>query len=126
MARLDLVTLVVESYDPAIEFFVEKLGFELVEDSPAVTSDGHPKRWVVVRPPGGHTGILLARADGMDQASIIGGQVAGRLDFFLRVDDFGQAHSRMASVGVEFATPPAPSHTEGSQCFWTSQAIIGT
>ena len=106
MPGLDLVTLVVESYDPAIDFFVEKLGFELVEDSPAVTNDGRPKRWVVVRPPGGQTGILLARADGEDQASIIGGQVAGRVGFFLRVDDFEQAHSRMASAGVEFVTPP--------------------
>ena len=44
MSALDLVTLVVESYDPAIEFFVEKLGFELIEDSPATTNDGHPKR----------------------------------------------------------------------------------
>jgi catechol 2,3-dioxygenase-like lactoylglutathione lyase family enzyme len=105
MAGLDLVTLVVESYDPAIEFFVEKLGFELVEDSPALTNDGHPKRWVVVRPPGGQTGILLARADGEDQASIIGRQVAGRVGFFLRVDDFDQAQSRMASAGVEFVTP---------------------
>jgi catechol 2,3-dioxygenase-like lactoylglutathione lyase family enzyme len=106
MARLDLVTLVVESYDPAIEFFVEKLGFELVEDSPAVTNDGYSKRWVVVRPPGGQTGIVLAQADGVDQTSIIGGQVAGRVGFFLRVDDFDQAQSRMTSVGVEFVTPP--------------------
>jgi catechol 2,3-dioxygenase-like lactoylglutathione lyase family enzyme len=106
MARLDLVTLVVESYDPAIEFFVEKLGFELVEDSPAVTDDGHPKRWVVVRPPGGQTGIVLAQADGVDQASVIGGQVAGRVGFFLRVDDFDEAQSRMTSAGVEFVTPP--------------------
>ena len=106
MARLDLVTLVVESYDPGIEFFVEKLGFELVEDSPALANDGHPKRWVIVRPPGGQTGILLAQADGMDQASIVGKQVAGRVGFFLRVDDFDQAQSRMASVGVEFVTTP--------------------
>ncbi len=106
MARLDLVTLVVTSYDPAIEFFVEKLGFELVEDSAAVTNDGHPKRWVIVRPPGAQTGILLAQADGVDQASIVGGQVAGRVGFFLRVDDFDEAQSRMASVGVEFVTPP--------------------
>ncbi len=106
MARLDLVTLVVESYDPAIEYFVEKLGFELVEDTPAVTNDGHPKRWVVVRPPGGETGVLLARADGVDQASVVGGQVAGRVGFFLRVDDFDQAQSRMASAGVEFVTAP--------------------
>jgi catechol 2,3-dioxygenase-like lactoylglutathione lyase family enzyme len=106
MARLDLVTLVVESYDPAIEYFVEKLGFELVEDSPALTNDGRAKRWVVVRPPGGETGILLAQADGVDQASIVGGQVAGRVGFFLRVDDFDQAQSQMASEGVEFVTPP--------------------
>ena len=106
MARLDLVTLVVTSYDPAIEFFVEKLGFELVEDSAAVTNDGHPKRWVIVRPPGAQTGILLAQADGVDQASIVGGQVAGRVGFFLRVDDFDEAQSRMASVGVEFVNPP--------------------
>ena len=106
MAALDLVTLLVESYDPAIDFFVEKLGFELVEDSAAVTGDGHPKRWVVVRPPGGQTGVLLARADGEDQASILGGQVAGRVGFFLRVDDFELAHGRMASAGVEFVSPP--------------------
>ena len=105
MSALDLVTLVVDSYDPAIEFFVEKLGFELVEDSPAVTNDGQLKRWVVVRPLGGQTGVLLARADGEDQASIVGGQVAGRVGFFLRVDDFEEAHDRMASVGVEFVTP---------------------
>jgi catechol 2,3-dioxygenase-like lactoylglutathione lyase family enzyme len=106
MAGLDLVTLVVKSYDPAIEFFVEKLGFELVEDSPAVTNDGHSKRWVVVRPPGGRTGVLLAQADGENQASIVGRQVAGRVGFFLRVDDFAQAHDRMAGVGVEFVSPP--------------------
>ncbi len=106
MPSLELVTLVVESYDPAIEFFVEKLGFDLVEDSPSVTPDGRPKRWVVVRPPGGQTGVLLARAYGDDQVSIVGGQVAGRVGFFLRVDDFDQAFDRMVSDGVEFVTPP--------------------
>jgi catechol 2,3-dioxygenase-like lactoylglutathione lyase family enzyme len=106
MAGLDLVTLVVDSYDPALEFFVDKLGFELVEDSPAETDDGRPKRWVVVRPPGGQTGILLAQADGAEQSSIVGGQVAGRVGFFLRVDDFEQAYRQMTSVGVEFVTAP--------------------
>ncbi len=106
MASLQLVTLIVESYDPAIEFFVDRLGFELVEDSPSVTRDGRPKRWVVVRPPGGQTGVLLSQADGDDQASLIGGQVAGRVGFFLRVDDFDQAFDRMVSGGVEFVTRP--------------------
>ncbi|HSK21614.1 MAG TPA: VOC family protein [Egicoccus sp.] len=104
--RIDLVTIVVEDYDAAIEFFVGTLGFELVSDSPALTNDGRPKRWVVGRPPGSATGILLARADGDDQATAVGRQVAGRVGFFLRVDDFDAAHARMAAAGVEFVTPP--------------------
>jgi catechol 2,3-dioxygenase-like lactoylglutathione lyase family enzyme len=53
--RIDLVTIVVEDYDPAIKFFVDALGFDLAEDSPSLTNDGSPKRWVVVRPPTGNT-----------------------------------------------------------------------
>jgi catechol 2,3-dioxygenase-like lactoylglutathione lyase family enzyme len=109
MASIQLVALVVEEYDSAIEFFVERLGFDLVEDSPSLTNDGRPKRWVVVRPPGGETGVLLAQADGVEQASIIGHQVAGRVGFFLHVDDFEVAYDRMVRSGVDFATAP---HTE--------------
>jgi catechol 2,3-dioxygenase-like lactoylglutathione lyase family enzyme len=104
--RLDLVAVVVEDYDSAIGFFVDVLGFELVEDSPSSTNDGRPKRWVVVRPPGAETGILLARADGDRQAAVVGQQVAGRVGFFLRVDDFDAAYQRMVSAEVEFVTPP--------------------
>jgi catechol 2,3-dioxygenase-like lactoylglutathione lyase family enzyme len=104
--RVDLVTVVVQEYDPAIEFFTDVLGFELVEDSPALTNDGRTKRWVVVRPPGAGTGILLARADGEHQAGVVGNQVAGRVGFFLRVDDFDAAYARMTSAGVTFVTAP--------------------
>lgn len=104
--HIDLVTIVVDDYDPAIRFFVDALGFELVEDSPARTGDGRPKRWVVVRPPGGGTGVLLARADGDGQAAAVGRQVGGRVGFFLQVDDFDAAHRRMVGAGVEFLAPP--------------------
>jgi catechol 2,3-dioxygenase-like lactoylglutathione lyase family enzyme len=104
--RIELTTIVVDDYDRALGFFVGALGFELVEDSAALTNDGRPKRWVVVRPPGAETGILLARADGERQASAVGNQTAGRVGFFLRVDDFDAAHERMRSAGVEFVTPP--------------------
>lgn len=104
--QLDLVTIVVDDYDPAIAFFVDKLGFDLVEDSPSLTNDGRPKRWVVVRPPGAATGLLLARADGATQAEVVGHQVAGRVGFFLRVDDFDAAHARLVAAGVEFVKPP--------------------
>jgi catechol 2,3-dioxygenase-like lactoylglutathione lyase family enzyme len=105
--HLDLIAIVVREYDAAIDFFVGTLGFELVEDSPALTtSGGRPKRWVVVRPPGAATGLLLARADGERQAAVIGNQVAGRVGFFLRVEDFDAAYARMTSAGVEFVSPP--------------------
>ena len=106
MAQLDLVAIVVEDYDEAIKFFVDALGFELAEDSPSLTNDGRPKRWVVVRPPGGQTGILLARADGDRQAKVVGGQFGGRVGLFLRVDDFAGTYQRMLEAGVEFVSAP--------------------
>ncbi|GAA0280411.1 VOC family protein [Actinomadura nitritigenes] len=104
--RLELITIVVDDYDRAIAYFTGALGFDLVEDSPSLTNDGRPKRWVVVRPPGAETGVLLARADGPRQARAVGDQVAGRVGFFLRVDDFDAAYERMAAAGVEFVTAP--------------------
>jgi catechol 2,3-dioxygenase-like lactoylglutathione lyase family enzyme len=104
--RIDLVALIVDEYDPAIAFFTGVLGFDLVEDVPSLTNDGRPKRWVVVRPPGAQTGILLARADGDDQRAAVGRQAAGRVGFFLRVDDFDATHGRMVDAGVAFVTQP--------------------
>ncbi|MEO8538817.1 MAG: VOC family protein [bacterium] len=106
MAYLERVALIVHDYDEAIAFFVDKLGFELEEDSPALTNDGRPKRWVVVRPPGSQTGLLLARADGEGQTPSVGNQFAGRVGFFLRVEDFDASYQRMLSGGVEFVTAP--------------------
>ena len=106
MSHLHLVALVVKDYDPAIRFFVDVLGFELVEDSPATTNDGRPKRWVVVRTPGAETGILLARADGERQAAIVGDQFAGRVGLFLRVGDFDATHARLVAAGAEIVRAP--------------------
>ena len=106
MSHLELVALVVRDYDAEIAFFVNSLQFDLVEDTPATTNDGRPKRWVVVRPRGGVTGILLARADGDHQAQAVGNQFAGRVAFFLRVDDFAAAYARMSAAGVEFVSAP--------------------
>ena len=106
MANLELIALVVRDYDPAIRFFVDVLEFELIEDTPSLTNDGRPKRWVVVRPAGAQTGILLARADGEQQASVIGQQFAGRVGLFLRVDDFDASYGRMVAAGVCFVSSP--------------------
>ena len=105
--HLGLAAIVVDDYDEAIEFFVGSLGFDLAEDSPAVTSGGgQPKRWVVVRPPAAQTGLLLAEADGPEQAAVVGRQFAGRVGLFLQVEDFDEAYRRMSQAVVTFEGPP--------------------
>ena len=122
MAHLELVSLIVEEYDPAIRFFVDVLGFELVEDSPATsTHTGQAKRWVVVRPPGAATGILLARADGDVQRAAIGDQFAGRGGLFLRVEDFDGAMAKLRAANVEIVTEPR-SEPYGRVCVFRDLA----
>jgi catechol 2,3-dioxygenase-like lactoylglutathione lyase family enzyme len=105
--RLALTVLLVRDYDDALDFYVKRLGFDLVED----TEQGHGRRWVVVRPPGGPegatpTGLLLAKADGARQAARIGDQAGGRVMLFLETDDFDRDHRRMLQVGVRFVEAP--------------------
>jgi catechol 2,3-dioxygenase-like lactoylglutathione lyase family enzyme len=106
MSHLALTAILVDDYDRAISFFTEALGFEVSEDSASTTNDGRPKRWVVVRPPGGETGLLIARADGDEQVRAIGNQFAGRVGLFHRVDDFAEAYERLERHGVDFIGPP--------------------
>ena len=73
--NIDLVAVIVDDYDPAIDFFVGTLGFELVEDSPAVTNDGRPKRWWWSGRRARAPGVLLARADGDNQSAAVGNQL---------------------------------------------------
>jgi catechol 2,3-dioxygenase-like lactoylglutathione lyase family enzyme len=97
------VTLVVENYDEAINFYTHKLNFMLVEDT--VLSDG--KRWVLVAPPGSsETCLLLAKAMNPDQQSRIGDQTGGRVAIFLYTDNFTRDYDAMLQNGVEFTSTP--------------------
>lgn len=103
MSRIALVTLVVDSYDAAIAFYVDAVGFELQEDTPL----GDGKRWVVVGPAGGDgASLLLAQADGDAQAARVGDQTGGRVALFLHTDDFERDHERMSTDGVRFLEHP--------------------
>jgi catechol 2,3-dioxygenase-like lactoylglutathione lyase family enzyme len=102
MLHLSLVSVVVADYDEAEAFYVDKLGFEVVEDADM----GSGKRWLVVRPPGAQTGVLLAKAASCEQASRIGDQAGGRVFLFLQTDDFERDHARMTAAGVRFVEAP--------------------
>lgn len=98
------MTLVVHDYDEAIEFYTQKLQFELVEDTPLTES----KRWVLVRPQNSNGFcLLLARAVNEEQKKIVGNQSGGRVFLFLNTDDFWRDFHQMKSVGIEFVREPS-------------------
>ena len=101
--RIAAVALTVHDYDEAIRFYVDKLGFELVEDTPL----GRGKRWVLVKPRGSSaTRLLLARAVNDSQRASVGNQTGGRVFLFLHTDDFKRDHARLKSNGVRFVRGP--------------------
>lgn len=100
--KLALVSLVVPDYDPAIAFFTQCLGFDLLED----TQLDDTKRWVRVAPRGAETAFLLARAADDKQRAAIGAQGGGRVWLFLQTDDFARDHAAYCAAGVEFEEPP--------------------
>lgn len=103
MARIGLASLLVDDYDVGIAFFVNSMGFELIEDSDL----GKGKRWVVVGPPGDRSmGILLALPSDDLQRAHVGVQAGGRVAFFLYTDDFAADHQRMSASGVQFLEDP--------------------
>ncbi|HEY0926210.1 VOC family protein [Brevundimonas sp.] len=102
MSRLGAVSLLVRDYDEAIAFYVGKLGFDLAED----TDMGGGKRWVTVRPKGGETALLLAKATTPEQVARVGDQAGGRVWLFLETDDFARDHAAWTAAGVAFREEP--------------------
>ncbi len=97
------ITLLVPDYDAGIAFYVDRLGFRLIEDSWVTEA----KRWVVVAPPGAsETALLLAQATTPDQTAAIGRQAGGRVFLFLDTDDFDRDHAEMLAKGVTFLEAP--------------------
>ena len=103
-SRVATIALLVRDYDEAIAFYVDAVGFELVED----TDLGGGKRWVRVRPPGDTSGtsLLLAQPSDDAQAARIGDQTGGRVWLFLETDDIARDHARMTAAGVRFREEP--------------------
>ena len=96
------VTLLVPDYDAGIAFYVDQLGFALLEDTTLTAT----KRWVRVAPPGAQTALLLAKADGNAQEAAIGQQTGGRVSFFLHTDNFARDYAAMRAKGVTFKEEP--------------------
>ena len=101
-SRLAYTTLLVDEYDPALEFFQSGLGFVVLQDEAL----GGGKRWVVVAPSQEGGALLLARAATPDQVAMIGKQGGGRVWLFLHTDDFQRDYQRLQAHGVRFEETP--------------------
>ena len=101
--QLNMTALIVDDYDKAIHFYVQQLGFELIEDTYQGAQD---KRWVVVAPVGSHAHLLLAQANGDQQARVVGQQTGGRVGWFLQTDDFWRDYRSYQQNGVHFLETP--------------------
>ncbi len=107
MAHLAHIALIVRDYDEAIDFYVGKLGFTLVED---VDQPDQGKRWVTICPPHAPavaTTILLARAANPRQGDAVGNQTGGRVFLFLHTDDFNRDYAAFSKAGVTWVRAPA-------------------
>jgi catechol 2,3-dioxygenase-like lactoylglutathione lyase family enzyme len=101
---IGLIALVVRDYDEALEFYVGKLGFCVVEDTLIAAQQ---KRWLVIEPPGSNGArLLLARAVGEAQTLRIGDQTGGRVFLFLYTDDFSRDFRALQAKGIEFVREP--------------------
>ncbi len=99
------IALVVRDYDEALDFYIGKLSFSVVEDTYQPEQN---KRWVVISPPGSSgTSLLLARASAPEQQAFIGNQAGGRVFLFLQTDDFWRDYNRMVAAGVTFVRAPS-------------------
>ena len=100
------IALVVEDYDEAINFYVNKLKFELIEDTYQAQQN---KRWVVVSPPGSNgVTLLLALASKPEQKAVVGDQTGGRVFLFLATDDIWRDYKCMVLEGITFIRQPQP------------------
>jgi catechol 2,3-dioxygenase-like lactoylglutathione lyase family enzyme len=101
--HISAVTLLVPDYDEAIAFYMDKLGFRLIEDTVLSTT----RRWVVVAPQGSQeTSLLLAKADSANQSAAIGNQAGGRVFLILKTDDLDRDYAKFKQEGIEFLEEP--------------------
>jgi catechol 2,3-dioxygenase-like lactoylglutathione lyase family enzyme len=102
--RLVHISILVDDYDKAIEFYTQKLDFELLKDERL----SETKRWVLVKPKGqGDCSILLAKADEEIQNSFIGNQSGGRVFLFMTTDNFERDFTKLKDQNIRILREPS-------------------
>jgi quinol monooxygenase YgiN/catechol 2,3-dioxygenase-like lactoylglutathione lyase family enzyme len=101
--KIKHISLIVNDYDKAIDFYTQKLDFNLIED----TKLSENKRWVLISPKGNSDfSLLIAKASNEIQKATVGNQSGGRVFLFMNTDDFDRDYNRFKKKGIEFVREP--------------------
>jgi catechol 2,3-dioxygenase-like lactoylglutathione lyase family enzyme len=100
--NLAYISLIVDDYDRAIDWYTRILSFRLIED----TAISETKRWVLISPgTSDSTMLLLARAADDIQRKAIGNQTGGRVFLFLNTTQFDHDYNNLLLNGVTIEKP---------------------
>jgi lactoylglutathione lyase len=105
ITRVQSIGVYVRDQQAALEFYRDKLGFEVRQDMPM----GGPgsDRWIEVLPSGAETGIVLSTPESMGGHADRIGTFSG---YVLSTDNVQQTYDELSGRGVRFtATPEAQS-----------------
>ena len=98
LSAVDKVSLNVRDQDAAKRFWVDTMGFELLQDSPMGEDAG--TRWLEVRPPDG-TATLILFSPRFDDS-----QLGSLSNVLFTCQDIQRTHEELMARGVEFPDPP--------------------
>ncbi len=96
------IALIIDDYDRAIDFYTNKLGFKLLED----TKLSDQKRWVIVSPQNSNCSLLLAKPSNDRQKYHIGNQTGGRVFLFLNTDNLDKDYEKLIQNNIKIVREP--------------------
>ncbi len=101
MQQVKIVGVLVKDYDAALEFYSQKLGFEVVED--IASGD---RRWITLSPPGNGCALALELAKEPDDLAVVGRQAGSFPLLALDTADCLGDYNTLKARGVTFHGEP--------------------
>lgn len=111
--RMSFASVFISDEDKAIDFYTNKLGFQLVVQFPTPFGS----RFLMFAPPGGGAKIVATKP----VPGIPGAHVGGPTNIAWETDDVPATYAALRAKGVEFTQPPTPQPWGGLQALFADQ-----
>ena len=113
------VSVPVRDQNTAVQFWTEKLGFQIMTDQPF----NEKQRWIELGLPGNPTRVVLFQMDGWDE------RIGKFMNVVFYADDVQRTYDELTARGVEFLASPKKEAWGTSSIFKDqdgSQFVLGT